>query len=249
VSHSVLRPTFLLLTCEHGGRDVPAEYEACFRNAGAVLATHRGYDIGALGVAFRIAARLSVPIVFSTTTRLLIDLNRSTDHPDLFSEFTRDLPEAQRSRVKTQFYEPYRRRIEQLVHASIAGGQVVLHVGVHSCVDVLRGQVRDLDIALLFDPRCAHEAALCDRWIEALSRRNPGLRYRRNEPYHGADDGLTTTLRARYPAAHYLGIEIELRQGMILERPDQVAAGDLIADALGSMMSEPHGSTGEAATA
>ena len=36
----------------------------------------------------------------------------------------------------------------------------MLHVGVHSCVDILHGQVRDLDIALLFDPRRPHEAAV-----------------------------------------------------------------------------------------
>lgn len=246
MSHSLLQPTFLLLTCEHGGRDVPAEYEACFRDADTVLETHRGYDIGALGVALRIASRLSTPLVFSTTTRLLIDLNRSADHPDLFSEFTRCLPEEQRSRIKAHFYEPYRRRIQQLVDAAVGGGQFVLQVGVHSCVDALDDQVRNLDIALLFDPRRAHEAALCHRWIDELTHLNPGLRYRHNEPYSGADDGLTTALRAAYSEERYLGIEIEVRQGMILEPRQQTEAGDLIADALAAVLTDQHGSPAEA---
>jgi hypothetical protein len=37
----------LLVSCEHGGNRVPARYVALFEGAADVLATHRGYDLGA----------------------------------------------------------------------------------------------------------------------------------------------------------------------------------------------------------
>ena len=42
------------------------------------------------------------------------------------------------------------------------------------------------------------------------------LRVRRNYPYRGDADGLTTTLRRRFPWQRYLGIEIEVNQKHVL---------------------------------
>ena len=38
---------------------------------------------------------------------------------------------------------------------------------------------------------------------------------RRNDPYRGASDGLTTRLRARFPAGRYRGIELEVNQRLL----------------------------------
>ena len=37
----------IVLTCEHGGNDIPETYKKLFPNDD-LLKTHRGYDIGAL---------------------------------------------------------------------------------------------------------------------------------------------------------------------------------------------------------
>ncbi|MCA9294517.1 MAG: N-formylglutamate amidohydrolase [Phycisphaerales bacterium] len=223
---------FLLLTCEHGGRDVPPEYVDLFHGAEATLASHRGYDIGALGVALRMAARLSSPIVFSTVTRLLIDLNRSPDQPDLLSEFTRNLDAQEQNRLITHYYTPYRERVDQIVRLALHAGLKVVHVGIHSCTDALNGQTRDFDIALLLEEARPRERAFCECWRSALQDQAPSLRYRFNEPYNGADDGLTTTLRQRFPVTAYLGIEVEVRQGSIGLPAQQTQTGDLLAVAL-----------------
>ena len=226
------RSTFLLITCEHGGNEAPPEHEALFRDAADVLATHRGLDIGALPVAQRLADRSASPLIFSTTTRLLIDLNRSLDQPDLFSAYSRDLPEPERARIIATHYEPYRTSVRRVIDAAIGAGHCVVHIGVHSCTDVLAGSTRDLDIALLFDPARPLETAFCERWRSELRRHAPDLRYPFNEPYLGSSDGLTTALRTHFPPAAYLGIEVELRQGMILHAQAQRATGDLLAATL-----------------
>jgi len=45
--------------------------------------------------------------------------------------------------------------------------------------------------------------------------RVPGLRVRRNYPYRGAADGLTTHLR-RQLGPRYLGVELEINQALLL---------------------------------
>ena len=228
-------PAFILLTCEHGGRDVPEAYKPLFHGRKAILDSHRGYDVGALGVALRLASRLSVPIVFSTTTRLLIDLNRSLDQPDTYSEFTSELSSDERSRIESTFYQPYRTSVATTIASAITAGRRVLHLGVHSCTDVLHGEQRELDISLLFDESRVREERFALRYRNALTRFAGDLRYPFNTPYKGADDGLTSTLRGQFPEESYLGIEIEVRQGMILRPAEQRAAGDLLATALQSI--------------
>jgi predicted N-formylglutamate amidohydrolase len=237
VSHDgdAQQPTFVLLTCEHGGNEVPAAYKQLFRGHGAVLESHRGYDIGALGVALHMASRLSAPIIFSTVTRLLVDLNRSLDQPDVFSEFTADLSEGERRRVVDTFYRPHRASVARTIACAVGSGSRVLHLGVHSCTDVLHGERRELDIALLFDETRTHEAGFAHRYRDAMTSLAESLRCPFNEPYRGSDDGLTTTLRSAYPQESYLGIEIEVRQGMIIGEAEQRTTGDLLAAALGGL--------------
>ena len=86
------KPTPLLITCEHGGNRVPPRYRPLFRGHQDLLSTHRGFDPGALAMARQLAKALRAPLFVSTTSRLLIDLNRSQGHPKLYSEATRPAP-------------------------------------------------------------------------------------------------------------------------------------------------------------
>ncbi|MCA9304217.1 MAG: N-formylglutamate amidohydrolase [Phycisphaerales bacterium] len=239
MSINAWRPTFVLLSCEHAGNEVPAAYTQLFQDAGGVLATHRGYDIGALGVAQRLAARLAAPLVFSTVTRLLVDLNRSLDHPGVFSEFTQALDEHEQASIVEGYYTPHRSTITSNIDALINAGQRVLHIGIHSCTDELDGEVRGLDVSLLFDPERGSESLITKQWRDAMAGIKPDYRYPFNTPYLGTDDGLVTTLRERYAADAYAGIEVEVRQGLVQHADDQHKIGDLLADSLRA--SELHG--------
>ncbi len=156
-----------------------------------------------------LSAGLEAPLVFSTTTRLLADLNRSRGHPRLFSEVTRDLPRAERERILAQYYLPYRREVEDWVASK---RQPVVHVSSHSFTPVLDGEVREADVGLLYDPRRDRERVLARLWKSAILELQPELRVRFNYPYAGRADGLTTALRSRFPDARYAGIELEINQ-------------------------------------
>ena len=202
----------LLVTCEHGGNRVPAEYRQLFVGWRQVLGSHRGYDPGALALARDLAGHFGAPLVASTTSRLLVELNRSPGHPAQFSERTRVLPADQKARLAALHYEPYRAEVNARIEAFIAAGCSVLHVSCHSFTPVLDGVQRAADVGLLYDPGREPERTLCQRWSKILGARIAPLRVRRNYPYRGYDDGLTTALRRRFPSDRYCGVEIEVNQ-------------------------------------
>ncbi len=205
-----------LITCEHGGNLIPAPYRALFQGYRELLDTHRGYDRGALVMAGELAAALQAPLVTSTISRLLIDLNRSIGHPQLFSAATRGAPAAVRAQIVAQHYLPYRLQVEHLVRQSVARRRRVIHISSHSFIADLDGKLRHADVGLLYHPARGAEVELCARWKSSLAAVAPELRVRRNYPYAGKGDGLTSYLRLRFPQRAYVGIELELNQDIVL---------------------------------
>lgn len=207
----------LILTCEHGGNDVPSEYALLFEGAEAVLSSHRGWDPGALDLACDIAAELETPIYYGTITRLLVELNRSLDEPTLFSEYSRVLPEPDRQLLVARYWHPFRDRVEGHVGLAIARGAYVLHLSIHTFTPELDGVVRDADIGILFDPSRSAEAGLAHDWKLALEAVAPELTVKFNYPYLGTDDGHTTGLRRKFPDPGYAGLELEVNQKFPLQ--------------------------------
>lgn len=202
----------LLLTCEHADNRVPARYREALRGAGRALRTHRGFDPGAHELARRLARALDAPLLACTTTRLLIDPNRSAGHPRRFSEWTRELPPDERARIAARYWEPHRREVEAWARARLTRGEHALHLSIHSFTPIWKGRRRDVDVGFLFDPRSRGERRLADAWLEALRTLEPRLRLRRNRPYRGDGDGLTTDLRQALGMRRYTGLELELNQ-------------------------------------
>ena len=200
----------LLLTCEHGGNDVPSGFASLFEGADDVLASHRGWDPGALQLAEFLAEQFDVTLISATVTRLLIELNRSLHHPRLFSEFARPLSATERQDVIDRFYTLHIQRVRAAIQSQLRGARQVLHVGVHTFTPVFNGVPRNCDIGLLYDSKRVHERDFCRAWQHELRTADPSLRVRRNYPYRGSSDGLTTTLRSEFKADQYLGVELEV---------------------------------------
>jgi predicted N-formylglutamate amidohydrolase len=215
-------PVFLV-TCEHGGNRVPIAYQDLFRKAGPALASHRGWDAGTVALARDLARDLggmgpdesvTSPRI-ATVTRLLVDLNRSAHNPRVFSEWTRPLPLGERRLLLERYHTPHREAVASDVAALVSRGHHVIHLAVHSFTPVINGRMRQVDLALLYDPARLEERTLAATWVNVLRQRFPELRVGRNQPYRGASDGLTTWLRRRHGDRRYLGIEIEVSQGLL----------------------------------
>lgn len=204
-----------------------------FHGYDELLKTHRGYDPGALLMARKLALSFAAPVVTSTVSRLLVDLNRSLGHPQLFSQATRHVTATRRTQIIEHHYLPYRERVDHLVRQSVSLGRRVVHISSHSFTPVLDGKVRLADVGLLYDPGRDGEVRLCARWKKLLAEAAPELRVRRNYPYAGKGDGLTSYLRRCFPNDAYVGIELEVNQGIVLTGgPHWAALRGLLTDTL-----------------
>ena len=206
----------IVITCEHGGNRIPRPYRDLFRTHRALLNTHRGFDPGALIMAKALATKFAAPLVASTVSRLLVDLNRSIGHPCLYFEATRNEPAEVRQLIVKHYYQPYRAHAERLVRQAIVDHGHVIHLSSHSFTPELDGKVRVADIGLLYDPARPGETDLCERWKSALKVCAPNLSIRRNYPYAGKGDGLTAWFRQRLSPSAYVGIELEINQKHII---------------------------------
>ena len=200
-------PVYLIVSCEHGGNRLPPRFRKLF--SGRFLATHRGYDPGALALARDFAALAGAPLFYSTVSRLLVELNRPLGHPQVFSA---RVPERAREALLRRYYDPYWQGVEAAVNQALRRGRRVLHLSVHSFTPRMRGVTRNVDVGLLFDPHRPLEASFCKRWEQALRERAPRLRVRDNDPYRGTAASLVQSLREKLAGGRYVGIQIEVNQ-------------------------------------
>jgi len=196
----------LLVTCEHASNAV-TRHGAAFRADPAVLHTHRAWDPGAALLARELATACDAPLHEGKFTRLLIDLNRRESSKAAFSTFT---PDAARESL-LEFHREWRAAVLADAMRLAKQGRL-LHLSCHSFTPELHGEVRNAEIGLLYDPRRALEKRTADAWHVALREALPATRVRRNYPYKGISDGVTSWLRRELLLARYAGFELELNQ-------------------------------------
>lgn len=238
------RPDAIILTCEHGGNRVPRHLTQAFKPLAGMLATHRGWDPGALALARRLSRRFRAPLFESTTSRLVVDLNRSEHHPRVFSRVSGSFPAAERTRLLDSLYRPFRSEVAAAVREATNRGRKVVHISVHSFTPVLAGVRRNADIGLLYDPKSETERAVAAAWRSAIRSINPDLLVRMNYPYRGTADGHTTSLRGRFQPDRYVGIELEVNQKLVrLGGATWARTQACLVDALARALASEPGST------
>lgn len=184
--HGQDRPGRWLITCDHASNAVPPAI-ACgdLGLPGREMQRHIAHDIGAAGVAVRLAERLDAPAILSTFSRLVIDPNRGEDDPTLLMQLydgtvipgNRDIDAAEREKRLDLCYRPYHAAVERL--AARRGDTV--YVAVHSFTPRLNGRaLRPWQIGILY----GHDARLARALIDRL-REEPDLFVGENEPYSG----------------------------------------------------------------
>jgi predicted N-formylglutamate amidohydrolase len=171
----------LFLSCEHGGNEIPEKYASYFKNDLTVLETHKGFDLGALDL-FKHLKTLANESFFSKTSRLLIELNRSLHHKNLFSEYSKLLSTKEKKEL-TAVYVNYRNSVEYAIRKSVENKQLVIHISVHSFTPILNAITRNCDIGLLYDSRKKQEKDFCKQFKEEILTEDSTLSVRYNYPY------------------------------------------------------------------
>ena len=208
----------LILTCEHASAVIPAEIEALFLRYNLLLNTHRALDIGAISLwnSFKEEGASVISLAIKGEyTRLLIDLNRSEKHPQLFSEVTKPLSKNNKQKILQEYYYPYRQKVIDFMNNR---NNFFIHLSVHTFTSSLHDKVRDTDIGLLYDPTRLSEKKLAHLWAKKIKTQIPSYRVRMNYPYQGKSDGFTSFLRKHYSSQNYVGLELEVNQKYFLDK-------------------------------
>ena len=205
----------LLIICDHASNNLPERYGDLGLGA-AEFERHIAYDIGARAVTQGLAARLGVPAVMSTFSRLLIDPNRGEDDPTLVMRLSdgtvipgnHPIDAEEIEHRLENFHRPYHRAVEVAIDQALATGTAPAIFSVHSFTDNWKGFRRHWDVGLLWDNDPRFTRPLIDA-LEAVGNLTVGD----NEPYSGAlrNDTMFRHGRSR-GLAHTL---IEIRQDLI----------------------------------
>lgn len=224
----------LIITCEHAVNTIPLEYQSYFKNHQDLLKSHKGYDIGALEIAKHMADILNRPLLKlaekksnmnffqARASRLLIDTNRSLNHPNCFSFITKILSQDIKDEIIKNYYAPYRNNIILAIKNIISEGQTVLHLSIHSFSPIFNNKVRHVDIGLLYDKSRPYELYLAKTWQAWLKKQDKSLIVRRNRPYLGKTDGLASFCRTIFDKEQYIGFEIESNNAKVMLKENQI---------------------------
>lgn len=205
-----------LFTCEHASARVPAPARSSAADR-PWLETHWGHDIGGRSLGRELVRLTESRGIFARFSRLVCDANREPEHPDLIRAHTEGHPlsfnlaltEGERRRRILAYHEPYHQAIDVEVARHVAGrGSELLLLSLHTFTPVWEGQVRPMDIGVLFSD---HDA-LAEGLAGELERE--GLRTALNEPYSGKE-GLIYAA-ARHGAKHrVVYLELEVNQALL----------------------------------
>ena len=217
----------IVAVCDHASNAVPEEFELGV--SAAALEKHIAYDIGAAGVAERLARRHNVPAMLAAVSRLVVDLHREEDAPGLIPT-TSDgilIPGnigADCEKRLDEYYYPYHTALEKWLEEVQPG----LILSIHSFTAKLENgpaKERPWEIGVLYneDDRAARHAM---RLFAEL-----GVTVGDNEPYSGRELNSTMNRHAEAHGRPYCALEI--RDDLIAEERGQARWAAIIADVAG----------------
>jgi predicted N-formylglutamate amidohydrolase len=213
-----------VLVCDHAGRDIPRALGDLGLST-AQLSSHIAWDIGAAGVARRLAQRLDAALLLQPYSRLVIDCNRPLDAADSItthSEWTRvtgneDLSVEAADARRREIFQPYHEALRSLLDQRLRAHRPSLLVAIHSFTPTYKGAARPWHIGLMY----RQDAGLAASMLAQL-RRDERLQVGDNQPY-AIEDGSDYTLPVHGEARGIPYLGIELRQDLIGDEAGQAA--------------------------
>jgi predicted N-formylglutamate amidohydrolase len=189
----------------------------------AELQRHIAWDIGALGVARRMAATLDAPLVAQNYSRLVIDCNRNpevaTSIPKVGESIeipgNMALSGEEVAARRREIFDPYHDHIRALLDERAAAGRPTILVAQHSMTNIFKGVRREMQAAVLYN-RDRRFAGLV---LDGL-RAEADLVIGDNEPYFVSDD-TDYSIPQHGEARGVPHVEIEIRQDLILDDAGQ----------------------------
>ncbi len=223
------RSPFVVI-CDHAGRRLPRALGGLGLPE-AALGTHIAWDIGAGGVAERLATRLDAFLIRQRYSRLVIDCNRPLDAVDSITSLSERTPipgnrhlapDAAQARAR-EIFHPYHDQIRGELDRRREIGRPGLLVAVHSFTPIFLDVARPWHIGILYN----RDARLAEPLLGLLHDEGD-LVVGRNQPYAVSDltDFSVVHHGERRGVPH---VEIEIRQDLIADLAGQNAWAERLA--------------------
>jgi predicted N-formylglutamate amidohydrolase len=212
------------LVCDHAGRLIPRALESLGLSE-EQLDRHIAWDIGAAGVARRLAEALGAPAILQRYSRLVIDCNRPLDSAESIARRSERTdvpgnadvgPSESEERARAIFW-PYHDEIRARLDRRAAGGRPTVLVAMHSFTPVFLDRARQWHAGVLYN----RDARLGGQLLRAL-RDEGDLVVGDNEPY-AAGDLTDYTIVHHGERRGLLHVEVEIRQDLIADARGQDA--------------------------
>ena len=220
-----------LLTSDHFGRALPKSL-GDLGLPESELTRHIAWDIGIAGVARAMSERLDAHLIAQAYSRLVIDCNRpftSSSSIPLISEativpgnegLTRQSVEARRREV----FDPYHRRITEVIDRRLAEGMPTVLVSLHSFTPIYAGIKRPWHVGTLYQ----RDTRLPPLLLKAL-RAQADLVAGDNEPYAVSNE-TDYTIPVHGETRGLMNTGIEIRQDLIGDRAGEAEWAERLAN-------------------
>jgi predicted N-formylglutamate amidohydrolase len=227
-----------LLTCDHYGRLIPLALGDLGLPA-SELARHIAWDIGIAGVAEALSKQIDAHLVAQRYSRLVIDCNRPPSAPSsipLISEATmipgnEGLARGALEARQKQIFDPYHRRIDEIIDTRLRNGRPTLLVSLHSFTPVYAGIRRPWHIGTLYQHQ--RDTRLPSLLLRLL-RAEADLVVGDNEPY-AVSDATDYTIPVHGEARGLMNSGVEIRQDLIADPDGQQQWASRLARILGEI--------------
>jgi predicted N-formylglutamate amidohydrolase len=225
-----------LLTSDHYGRLIPRALGDLGLSK-SELARHIAWDPGIAGVADALAKHLGAHLIAQRYSRLVIDCNRPPQSPSsipLMSEATvipgnEGLSRGAAETRRRQIFDPYHRRITEVIDARLRDSIPTVLVSLHSFTPVYSGIARRWHIGTLY-----HRDTRLPPLLLRLLRSEADLVVGDNEPYAVSDE-TDYTIPVHGEARGLMNTGIEIRQDLIADPGGQKQWADRLARIFGEI--------------
>ena len=225
-----------LFTSDHYGRLIPKPL-GDLGLPETELTRHIAWDIGIAGVADRLSNMLGAHLIAQRYSRLVIDCNRpprvASSIPRLSEATTipgnEGLSREDAELRRRAIFDPYHRRIDEVIDRRLAAKQPTILVSLHSFTPVYAGVRRPWHIGTLYH----RDKALPPLLLKAL-RAEGDLVVGDNEPYAVSDE-TDHTIPVHGEARGLTNSGIEIRQDLIADQSGQQQWAERLARILGEI--------------
>lgn len=221
-----------LIVVDHAGTSlpaplVPADFAQQWRN------THHFTDLGVAALAEALAERLDMPVILSTVSRLVIDLNRWLDDPRSILGTVEGLPlegnmgisaSERQQRHETVFW-PYHEAVGRIWAQQRQKHEAPIFFALHSCTRNFLGVRRQWDGGTIW-----HDSRGLSQNLLASLGQSGGLILGDNQPYSGIDGAYTLDRHTFGTGTPACGFEVS--NDLLETGSDRKIWADRLADAL-----------------